>query len=477
MGNAKFLAISVSLLVFSYNTLFASTLPMPQISAGGHHSIALKSIGTIYTWGGNWDGQLGDGSTTEQNTPVYVDGLSNVISIAGGYLHSVALKSDGTVWAWGNNTYGQLGDDSTADHTTPTKIDGISDVSAIASGYYHTIALKSDGTVWAWGDNSFGQLGNGTNTNSSTPVNVSGLNNVISIAGGYWHSIALKSNGSVWTWGNNIHGQLGDGTNTDSSTPVQVLQGPINIIAVSGGYYHTAALTSDGAVWTWGDNYYGQLGNSTNDDSNVPTQMVEIIDDVPIPIGDVIAIACGGGHTICLRTDGSVWTCGSNYDGQLGNGDNTDSNKPVLVSSISGIVTAIAGGLWHTIAMGSDGTVWTWGSNYNGQLGDGTHDRRNTPVQIEDFNLAQTTSKIYGYVVDSNGQYIDTAKLKLRGKKTKKSKITYSDTSGYFEFTDLEADTYTITSKKKGYDDEKNTVILEVGDTKKIEIEMQIKEQ
>ena len=171
---------------------------------------------------------------------MYVDGLSNVISIAGGYLHSVALKSDGTVWAWGNNTYGQLGDDSAADKTIPTEIDGISNVSAIASGYYHTIVLKSDGTVWTWGDNSFGQLGNGTNNNSSAPVKVTGLNNdthlVISIAGGYWHSIALKSDGSVWTWGNNIHGQLGDGTTANKNTSVQV-DGLTDVIAIAGGYY------------------------------------------------------------------------------------------------------------------------------------------------------------------------------------------------------------------------------------------------
>ena len=151
MKNTKVLVMLFSLLALGYNTLFASILPMPQISAGGHHSIALKSIGTIYACGDNWNGQLGDGSTAEQNTPVYVNGLTNVISIAGGYLHSVALKSDGTVWAWGNNAYGQLGSDSAADHTTPRKIDGISDVSAIASGYYHTIALKSDGTVLGMG--------------------------------------------------------------------------------------------------------------------------------------------------------------------------------------------------------------------------------------------------------------------------------------------------------------------------------------
>ncbi len=183
--------------------------------------------------------------------------------------------------------------------------------------------------------------------------------------------------------------------------PVQVKE-LSNIIAVSGGYFHTVALKSDETVWTWGDNYYGQLGTGTNDNSNVPVQM--------LVVGNVIKIACGGGHTICLRTDGSVWTCGSNYDGQLGNGDNSDSNVPVLVSSMSGIVTAIAGGLWHTIAMRSDGTIWTWGNNYDGQLGNGTYERMNVPVQIEDFNLSQTMSKIYGYV-DSNGHYVDTVKL------------------------------------------------------------------
>ena len=190
----------------------------PMIASQSGHTVALKADGTVWAWGYNGYGQLGDGTIIERYTPVQVIGLSNVISITAGSHHTVALKSDGTVWAWGYNGYGQLGDGTTIERHTPVQVVDLSNVISITAINYDTFALKSDGTVWAWGDNGYGQLGDGTNTRRYTPVQVISLTNVISImpAG------ALKSDGTVWTWGNNNVGQLGDGTTTNRYTPVQV---------------------------------------------------------------------------------------------------------------------------------------------------------------------------------------------------------------------------------------------------------------
>ena len=302
----------------------------PKIASGRAHAIALKSDGTVWAWGYNDDGQLGDGTTTNRSTPVQISGLSDVTAIAGGWSHTIALKSDGTVWAWGNNEDGRLGDGTTTSSSTPVQVSGLSDVTAIAGGKYHTIALKSDGTVWAWGNNEDGQLGNGaTAYKSPTPVQVSGLSDVTAIAGGGYHTIALKSDGTVWAWGNNEDGQLGNGaTAYRSPTPVQV-SGLSDITAIAGGVYHTIALKSDDTVWAWGYNKYGQLGDGTY----------------------------------------------------------TDKSNPVQVSGLSE-VTAIAGGGRHTIALKSDGTVWAWGVNEYGQLGDGTF---SYPGQVSDINLGTST--------------------------------------------------------------------------------------
>jgi len=388
------------------------------IAAGATHTVALKSDGTVWTWGYNTYGQLGDGTTTHRHTPVQVVGpggsgfLTDVIAIAGGMDHTIALKSDGTVWTWGDNAAGQLGDGTHTGRTAPVQVVGpggsgfLTDVIAIAGGYWHTIALKSDGTVWTWGYNIAGQLGDGTYTERHTPVQVVGpggsgfLTDIITIAGGSSHTIALKSDGTVWTWGWNGLGQLGDGTTSSyRTTPVQVV-GPggigflTDVVAIAGGGHHTIALKSDGTVWAWGDNYYGQLGDGNSGgvdslydpgiDSNTPVQVLG-----PGGSGfltDVIAVATRNCHTVALKSDGTVWAWGPNGYGRLGDGTTTDRNTPVLVVGPGGTgyltdVIAIAAGGGHTVVLKSDGTVWTWGWNGLGQLGDGTTTDSPTPVR------------------------------------------------------------------------------------------------
>lgn len=198
--------------------------------------------------------------------PAVVPGLTGITAIANGYVNmlgggetSMALKNDGTVWGWGANFYGELGDGTTAERDSPVQVAGLTGVTAIATGDT-SFALKSDGTVWAWGHGTLGALGNGGVSNSLSPVQVSGLTGVVAISGSFETGYALKSDGKVWAWGYNTDGEVGDNTTTQRNSPVQV-SGLSGITAISGGPMHAMALKNDGTVWGWGENYYGELGN------------------------------------------------------------------------------------------------------------------------------------------------------------------------------------------------------------------------
>jgi alpha-tubulin suppressor-like RCC1 family protein len=325
-------------------------------------------------WGYNFANQLGDGTTTDRSTPVNVSGLfTGVVEVEGGGYHSLALKSDGTVWAWGDNLYGQLGDGTNAERKTPVKVSGLTDVVDVDAGFEHNLAVKSDGTVWAWGGNLKGQLGDGTYTESNnTPVKVGDLTDVVAVSGSWYHSLALKSDGTVWAWGDNVYGQLGDGTDLDRNTPVEV-SGLTGVADVEAGGYRSLALKSDGTVWAWGNNWRGQLGDGTNTDRNTPVEVSGLT--------GVADVEAGGDHSLALKSDGTVWAWGVNEYGQLGDGTRTNRNTPVNVSALEGVVN-VAGGDYHSLALKSDGTVWAWGDNHFGQLGDGTRTDRNTPVNV-----------------------------------------------------------------------------------------------
>ena len=344
------------------------------IAAGIYHTILAKADGTVWTWGGNYEGQIGDGTTTSSPTPEQIPGISGVVvAVAAGYYHSVALTSDGTLWAWGRNIFGQLGDGTTTQRLAPVQVVGISGVTAVAAGENSTYALKSDGTVWAWGRNYEGQLGDGTKTDQYLPVQVQGLSGVQAIAAGEIHGVALTTGGTVWAWGFNLYGALGDGTTTSQLTPVQA-SSLSAVVGIAANGYHTAAVVNDGTLWCWGNGVYGELG--IGDRPTVFPTPAEALG-----LTSVAAAIAGSHHTIALIDDGTLWACGYNFYGQLGDGTNTDQPVAVPVPGISSVVTAGAS-FYHTVAIAADGTVWAWGHNYDHQLGDGTTTDRSTPVQI-----------------------------------------------------------------------------------------------
>ncbi|HEX8434865.1 RCC1 repeat-containing protein [Archangium sp.] len=289
-------------------------------------------------------------------------------TVAVGDTHTVVLKEDGTVWTSGHNSQGQLGDGTTTNYSVPVQVQGLSHVTAIAAGWVHSVALKDDGTVWAWGRNNWGGLGDGTTTDRYVPVQVQGLSRITALAAGQGHSVALKEDGTVWAWGYNQAGALGDGSRTNRMTPVQV-KGLSRIIAIAAGPEHNVALRRDGTVWTWGRNDWGQIGNGT----------VRVLHLTPVQVPDltqVTAVAAGFTHTLAVKAGGTVWAWGHNNEGQLGDGTTESRSVPVQVAGLTQVTSLIANSN-HTVVLRKDGTVWDWGYNIAGQPS-----VRTRPVQV-----------------------------------------------------------------------------------------------
>ena len=357
------------------------------VAAGGVHSLALWPDGTVWAWGANDSGQLGDDTGESRTVPGPVPGVEGVLVLSAGERHSLALREDGKIWAWGANDSGQLGDGTNTSRFMPAAVSGLDDVVAIAAGGNHSLALSSDGTVWAWGENSEGQLGNGTTTPSALPVEVSEIGDVLAIVAGASHSLALTGDGTVWAWGNNSFGQLGDGGDESSSLPIQVIiAGEVDAIAA--GDAHSLAVTTDSTIWAWGDNSSGQLGTGEGTgSSSTPVQViVECYECSPEPFVDARAVAAGRSHSLALKSDGTVWAWGEGSSGEIGDGDFQSRPSPVPVSLPGEMILVSAGG-HHNLALGTDGTVWAWGANDDGQIGDGTAEARPWPVRISEAGL------------------------------------------------------------------------------------------
>lgn len=375
----------------------SSTTPPPapsivSVGAGNDHSLAIDDAGNVWAWGSDSNGQLGNGTTSSAvATPHEIGGLANATAIAGGDSDSFALRTDGTVWAWGYNSYGELGDGTIMERHSPVQVLGaggsghLTGVVAIAAGAQHVLALKNDGSVWAWGNNAYGQLGDGTGTDRHAPVQVAGLSNVIAIAAGRHHSLAVKSDGSVWAWGDNSFGQLGDGTTVTSTTPVAVEgvggSGTLaGIIAVAAGTDHSLALGSGGAVYAWGGNAHGQLGDGSTSQSTVPVRVAAV--GGTGTLAGIMAIAAGSQDSVALGTDGVVRAWGYNFAGKLGDGTTIDRPTPVEVGSLTNVTVIAAGGA-HSLARVHGGIAYAWGNNLFGQLAIATTTlQRTTPARV-----------------------------------------------------------------------------------------------
>ena len=298
-----------------------------QVVAGDEFACALLEDRTARCWGLGESGQRGDGSfDTFALDPVAVSGLTGAVALAAGYGHTCALLVDGTMRCWGGNAEGELGNGTTATPGTarPVIVSGVAGATAIATGAYHTCAVLSGGTVTCWGRNGQGQLGDGTHTGSSTPVQVYGISSAIAVTGGGGHSCALLADGTVRCWGENSDGQLGDGTTLSKSYPIAVT-GITGAVAVSGGWQHTCAVLVDHTVRCWGANEFGQLGDGTNTNALTSVQVSGI--------SGAVGVTAGWWHHSCALVAGGTVRCwGVNEWGQLGNGTTTSSTTPVTMT-------------------------------------------------------------------------------------------------------------------------------------------------
>ncbi|MCT9011390.1 RCC1 domain-containing protein [Streptomyces rhizosphaerihabitans] len=353
----------------------------------------LLGLGDAWAWGDNTVGQLGDGTKTERDRPVPVaappeqPAFGTMSAVCAGAGHSLALKPDGTVWAWGYNGKGQLGDGTTTDRLTPRQVKSLNGVVAVAVGYGHSLAVREDGSVWAWGENEHAQVGQGFPTvdMQAAPVQVpTGPHTGIAVAAGVRHSLALTQSGRVLAWGHNEGGLLGNQAVFDqdlaSPDPLSlwhkdpVVVDKSSMVAIAAGSDHSLAIHSDGAVWAWGWNDRGQLGTGDKDHRLSPVQVSGL--------SKVVAVSGGGVHSLALVEGGSVWAWGNNDLGQLGDGGTADQLTPQQVPGLNGVV-AIAAGQVHNLALKGDGSVWAWGGNLNGALGDGTsNNNRYVPVRV-----------------------------------------------------------------------------------------------
>ncbi|RXM49744.1 MULTISPECIES: T9SS type A sorting domain-containing protein [unclassified Chryseobacterium] len=360
-------------LLFLLTPFLAFSQCWKEISTGRSNSVGLKNDGSLWTWGNNWYGQLGDGTNVYKTSPVQIGNTNwkSIISTpAEDYV--MAIKSDNSLWGWGSNFMGILVSTTNENITSPTEIGNAANLKSVAPGV-HILTIRTDGTLWAKGNNTFGQLGDGTITDQNyNYIQIGTDTNWKAVAVGVFHSIALKTDGTLWAWGFNATGQLGDGTTIWKKIPIQIGT-DTNWKSISVGANHTLALKTDGTIWAWGYNSSGKLGDGTSIDKLVPTQIGTA--------SDWTSVFAAVNHSLAIKNNGTLWAWGDNMTAQLGDGTYLTKMTPIQIGTDSNW-KSVVGGYNHTLALKTDGSLWSWGDNTSGQLGNGTNAERIIPTAI-----------------------------------------------------------------------------------------------
>lgn len=346
-----------------------------SVQTGANHSIALKNDGTLWAWGNNSSGELGNGGSSEQYSPYQVGSANDWKMVATGKsnTHNLAIKNDGSLWSWGYNFYGQLGYDAGVDYAYPVQVGTDTNWRMVACGMFYSLAIKTDGTLWGWGSNAFGQVNNNISSQFVLePTVISAETHWANIVCGDAHNLALTTSGELYAWGFNLYGTVGNGSNTEASL--------VNIasdqtwLSIAAGDSHSLAVRSDQTLWSWGYGSNGQLGNgelySTN---NLPEQVGSDNNWSKVFSGEFFSFG--------IKTDKTLWAWGENGYGQLGIGNNEQQLSPIQVGTDNNW-TEVQCGRQHTIGLKDDHHALTWGRNTFGTLGNGTYGGDGTGLHI-----------------------------------------------------------------------------------------------
>lgn len=336
----------------------------------------------LYAFGWNNYGQLGDGTTTDKSTPTKIGSLQDwgntAPKLAAGRYNGANIKQDGTLWLWGRNNYGQVGQDNTIDYSSPVQVGALTTWSYVTTSSGATFGIRTDGTLWAWGVNSQGQLGDGTVIARSSPVQIGALTTWSKVFGSEsynvysWNTLAIKTDGTLWTWGRNPYGALGQNDLVYRSSPVQIGAGTDWAEAASGGNNWALGLKTNGTLWLWGRNNYGQLGQNDKIDRSSPVQIGALTTWLKASAGYATASAIKGGE---------LWSWGYNGDGMVGDNTRVSRSSPVQIGALTTWDKVIQGA-GQALAIKTDGTLWSWGYNAQGQLGTGDLITRSSPTQV-----------------------------------------------------------------------------------------------
>lgn len=347
-------------LFFSFIALQVNAQCWDKLASGAYHTVAVAQDGTLWSWGYNNSGQLGDGSTTNRTAAVKIGTDSDWVSVGAGYYHSFAIKSNGTLWAWGYNSAGQLGNGNSTNQLSPIQI-GTSQWQAVTGGEEFTIAIKSNGTLWTWGTNSFGQLGDGgVTTSRNAPFQVGTDTNWWKIAAGRYSSYALKATKKLWAWGINGKCQVGDYATTNRVLPVAIATTE-NFDNVIGGLNAGYAITETGNLKAWG----AVNGSDIYATSPFAYQSTHT---------NWVDLKVGISHFVGTKNTNELYTWGTNDNGQLAV---NSSSTPVQITTVNNLTNKIAANFYSSLVLNSSGQLFVTGQNHVGQFGAGTTNNAN----------------------------------------------------------------------------------------------------